>query len=82
MHENVGVPLRSLTLRGAASVMITTSVTTALVLYALGLAYIAIANASPIGKRKWMKRASAFDIQGHRGGRGHTIENTLPSFAW
>lgn len=23
-----------------------------------------------------------FDIQGHRGGRGNTIENTLPSFAW
>ncbi|KAL5518567.1 hypothetical protein ACEPAH_250 [Sanghuangporus vaninii] len=23
-----------------------------------------------------------FDIQGHRGGRGRTVENTLPSFAW
>ncbi|KIL70972.1 hypothetical protein M378DRAFT_95816, partial [Amanita muscaria Koide BX008] len=23
-----------------------------------------------------------FDIQGHRGGRGDAIENTLPSFAW
>ncbi|KAF8317590.1 PLC-like phosphodiesterase [Clavulina sp. PMI_390] len=23
-----------------------------------------------------------YDIQGHRGGRGHTVENTLPSFAW
>ncbi|RDB28841.1 Glycerophosphoryl diester phosphodiesterase [Hypsizygus marmoreus] len=23
-----------------------------------------------------------FDVQGHRGGRGNTIENTLPSFAW
>ncbi|KAL6299631.1 PLC-like phosphodiesterase [Sparassis latifolia] len=23
-----------------------------------------------------------FDIQAHRGGRGNTIENTLPSFAW
>ncbi|ESK83954.1 glycerophosphoryl diester phosphodiesterase [Moniliophthora roreri MCA 2997] len=24
----------------------------------------------------------AFDIQGHRGGRGETVESTLPSFAW
>jgi len=24
----------------------------------------------------------SFDVQGHRGGRGNTIENTLPSFAW
>lgn len=23
-----------------------------------------------------------YDIQGHRGGRGDTVENTLPSFAW
>ncbi|KAH8120662.1 PLC-like phosphodiesterase [Phellopilus nigrolimitatus] len=23
-----------------------------------------------------------FDIQAHRGGRGNTVENTLPSFAW
>lgn len=23
-----------------------------------------------------------FDVQAHRGGRGNTIENTLPSFAW
>ncbi|KAL0572909.1 hypothetical protein V5O48_009056 [Marasmius crinis-equi] len=23
-----------------------------------------------------------FDVQGHRGGRGETVENTLPSFAW
>ncbi|EKM60765.1 uncharacterized protein PHACADRAFT_110455 [Phanerochaete carnosa HHB-10118-sp] len=25
---------------------------------------------------------SFFDVQAHRGGRGNTIENTLPSFAW
>ncbi|KAG7085507.1 hypothetical protein E1B28_003068 [Marasmius oreades] len=25
---------------------------------------------------------TTFDIQGHRGGRGETVENTLPSFAW
>jgi len=23
-----------------------------------------------------------FDIQAHRGGRGNTVESTLPSFAW
>lgn len=27
-------------------------------------------------------RQTPYDIQGHRGGRGHTVENTLPSFAW
>ncbi|KAL5534644.1 hypothetical protein ACEPAG_1107 [Sanghuangporus baumii] len=27
-------------------------------------------------------RNKYFDIQGHRGGRGKTVENTLPSFAW
>ncbi|KAF9458356.1 PLC-like phosphodiesterase [Collybia nuda] len=27
-------------------------------------------------------KPAAFDLQGHRGGRGNTIENTLPSFAW
>jgi len=26
--------------------------------------------------------SGVFDVQGHRGGRGNTIENTLPSFAW
>ncbi|CDO72741.1 hypothetical protein BN946_scf184990.g24 [Trametes cinnabarina] len=25
---------------------------------------------------------SLYDVQAHRGGRGNTIENTLPSFAW
>ncbi|KAJ7655194.1 PLC-like phosphodiesterase [Mycena polygramma] len=29
-----------------------------------------------------LARPSAFDIQGHRGGRGNAVENTLPSFAW
>ncbi|KAL0950754.1 hypothetical protein HGRIS_007522 [Hohenbuehelia grisea] len=24
----------------------------------------------------------SLDVQGHRGGRGNTVENTLPSFAW
>ncbi|EJD04400.1 PLC-like phosphodiesterase [Fomitiporia mediterranea MF3/22] len=27
-------------------------------------------------------RNKYFDIQAHRGGRGNTVENTLPSFAW
>ncbi|KAF9267066.1 PLC-like phosphodiesterase [Marasmius fiardii PR-910] len=27
-------------------------------------------------------KQTPFDIQGHRGGRGETVENTLPSFAW
>ncbi|KAG9223108.1 hypothetical protein PLEOSDRAFT_1074827 [Pleurotus ostreatus PC15] len=35
----------------------------------------------------WVSAAPAthhrhVDIQGHRGGRGNTVENTLPSFAW
>ncbi|KAJ7139753.1 PLC-like phosphodiesterase [Mycena epipterygia] len=29
-----------------------------------------------------LARPSAFDVQGHRGGRGNAVENTLPSFAW
>ncbi|KAF7367231.1 PLC-like phosphodiesterase [Mycena sanguinolenta] len=29
-----------------------------------------------------LARPLAFDVQGHRGGRGNAIENTLPSFAW
>ncbi|KAJ7293197.1 PLC-like phosphodiesterase [Mycena rebaudengoi] len=29
-----------------------------------------------------LARPSAYDIQGHRGGRGNAVENTLPSFAW
>ncbi|KAJ6627298.1 PLC-like phosphodiesterase [Mycena sp. CBHHK59/15] len=29
-----------------------------------------------------LARLSAYDIQGHRGGRGNAVENTLPSFAW
>ncbi|WWC58437.1 uncharacterized protein I303_100977 [Kwoniella dejecticola CBS 10117] len=37
------------------------------------------ATASPIKRWAYSKY---FDLQGHRGGRGETIENTLPSFAW
>ncbi|KAJ6574716.1 PLC-like phosphodiesterase [Mycena capillaripes] len=35
-----------------------------------------------IASQQLLARPSAFDIQGHRGGRGNAIENTLPSFAW
>ena len=37
-----------------------------------------------VGAAPWGKRGTApyLDVQGHRGGRGETIENTLPSFAW
>ncbi|KAF8898436.1 PLC-like phosphodiesterase [Infundibulicybe gibba] len=40
---------------------------------------IQAAFGSPVQLRP---RSSPFDLQGHRGGRGDTIENTLPSFAW
>ncbi|KAJ7693668.1 PLC-like phosphodiesterase [Mycena rosella] len=29
-----------------------------------------------------LARPLTFDVQGHRGGRGNAIENTLPGFAW
>ncbi|KAI0344130.1 PLC-like phosphodiesterase [Trametopsis cervina] len=29
-----------------------------------------------------VKQNRFFDVQAHRGGRGNTVENTLPSFAW
>ncbi|KAF8905444.1 PLC-like phosphodiesterase [Gymnopilus junonius] len=29
-----------------------------------------------------VRRSQYFDVQGHRGSRGETIENTLPAFAW
>ncbi|THH28281.1 hypothetical protein EUX98_g5900 [Antrodiella citrinella] len=31
---------------------------------------------------RWIPQSRFYDVQGHRGGRGNTIENTLPSFAW
>ncbi|KAJ7225883.1 PLC-like phosphodiesterase [Mycena pura] len=40
-----------------------------------------VAAFSPV-PQKPLARLSAFDVQGHRGGRGNAIENTLPSFAW
>ncbi|WVW82130.1 hypothetical protein I302_104135 [Kwoniella bestiolae CBS 10118] len=40
---------------------------------------LSVASASPVKRWDYSKY---FDLQGHRGGRGETIENTLPSFAW
>lgn len=39
------------------------------------------ASASPINSKRWLYQ-KYFDLQGHRGGRGESIENTLHSFAW
>ncbi|KAJ7102293.1 PLC-like phosphodiesterase [Mycena belliarum] len=40
------------------------------------LASVSAASQEPLA------RPFAFDVQGHRGGRGNAIENTLPAFAW
>ncbi|KAK1923970.1 hypothetical protein DB88DRAFT_510350 [Papiliotrema laurentii] len=42
------------------------------------LPLLALTNASPI--RRWAY-GKYFDLQGHRGGRGETVEDSLPSFA-
>ncbi|KAH8086641.1 PLC-like phosphodiesterase [Cristinia sonorae] len=31
---------------------------------------------------RWVPQSRFYDVQAHRGGRGNTVENTLPSFAW
>nr|GAT47326.1 PLC-like phosphodiesterase [Mycena chlorophos] len=33
-------------------------------------------------EQRVFSRPLAFDVQGHRGGRGNAVENTLPAFAW
>lgn len=40
------------------------------------LIYVCSATSQGLLKKRY------FDVQGHRGGRGNAIENTLPSFAW
>jgi len=40
---------------------------------------LGLVSAAPL--RRGTSKVS-IDIQGHRGGRGEMIENTLPSFAW
>ncbi|TFK76789.1 PLC-like phosphodiesterase [Pluteus cervinus] len=49
-----------------------------LLLVALGV-YTQKSRAVPVQS---LLSRPVFDVQGHRGGRGNTIENTLPSFAW
>ncbi|GAA6014165.1 hypothetical protein JCM10207_006119 [Rhodosporidiobolus poonsookiae] len=44
----------------------------------LALAFAAAASAAPLTKR-W-EYLKYYDLQGHRGGRGEAIENTLPAF--
>ncbi|ODN76586.1 hypothetical protein L202_05245 [Cryptococcus amylolentus CBS 6039] len=43
------------------------------------IAVSAPALAAPF--RRW-EYSKYWDLQGHRGGRGETVENTLPSFSW
>lgn len=48
---------------------------------------LALTSASPINvnantnSKRWAYQ-KYFDLQGHRGGRGEAVENTLPAFAW
>ncbi|KAL8276519.1 hypothetical protein RQP46_011067 [Phenoliferia psychrophenolica] len=51
-------------------------------LLAAALASPALGSPVPAGslQKRWAF-AKYFDLQGHRGGRGHTVENTLPAFA-
>ncbi|OBZ79244.1 Cytochrome b-c1 complex subunit Rieske, mitochondrial [Grifola frondosa] len=37
---------------------------------------------APLDPPLRLGHARFFDVQAHRGGRGNTVENTLPSFAW
>jgi hypothetical protein len=37
--------------------------------------------ASP-AQETFVSNNKPYDVQAHRGGRGNTVENTLPSFAW
>jgi len=43
--------------------------------------YLLAINVSAASQQP-LARPLAFDVQGHRGGRGNAVENTLPSFAW
>lgn len=44
------------------------------------LVLVGAVNPAPYTVRSSQKHV--LDIQGHRGGRGEMIENTLPAFAW
>ena len=76
-NKSDDISIRSLRLWSVTFIIVLIGLTTVLALYALGIAHLA--NTSPTGGGA---RTAVYDIQGHRGGRGHTIENTLPSFAW
>ncbi|KAK1215290.1 hypothetical protein PQX77_022108 [Marasmius sp. AFHP31] len=49
------------------------------------LGYVLLLSAFALGfpvRRSYDSNQTPFDVQGHRGGRGETVESTLPSFAW
>jgi glycerophosphoryl diester phosphodiesterase len=48
----------------------------------LVFAGLACAAPSSIQSRKNQDYSKYYDVQGHRGGRGQAVENTLASFAW
>lgn len=48
---------------------------------AIGAILALQASASPISSKRWLYE-KYFDLQGHRGGRGESVESTLPAFAW
>lgn len=52
-----------------------------------GLVWLATAAPQPIAQRnndggKYNDHDQYYDVQGHRGGRGQCVENTIASFAW
>ncbi|TEB35103.1 PLC-like phosphodiesterase [Coprinellus micaceus] len=52
-------------------------------LFAIVAASVTLAQAIPQALEQDLLGSSRFfDVQGHRGGRGEAIENTLPAFAW
>ncbi|KAG9074332.1 hypothetical protein FS749_014122 [Ceratobasidium sp. UAMH 11750] len=52
-------------------------------LLVVGTAHVgfALPTAFPVFSRASMTKG-VYDIQGHRGSRGATVESTLPAFAW
>ncbi|KAJ8091681.1 hypothetical protein PM082_020916 [Marasmius tenuissimus] len=50
------------------------------------LGYVLMLSAAawglPVRRNNLNSDQIPFDVQGHRGGRGETVESTLPSFAW
>ena len=53
------------------------------VLLLVGAAELVLAAPTVIpGLSRALSSSKVYDIQGHRGSRGATIESTLPAFAW